>query len=148
MHHTHEEIRIEAPVEHVWAFYCDTTHWTDWMPRGTFSDFSGPIDKVGTTYVQSMRIMGYEMKSTTTVVEVEPQRLYREHTDFGPMDTVMRFEPDGDATRVVADSDWNMPGRLPGFIKDLITKGWGEQQFRQTLANFKALAEATVPVPA
>ncbi len=33
MEHIREEIRIEAPVEHVWAFLCDTSHWQDWMPR-------------------------------------------------------------------------------------------------------------------
>ena len=57
MHHLHEEIRVQAPVEHVWAFYCDTSHWQDWMPRGKFSEFSGPVDKVGTTYVGAMKIM-------------------------------------------------------------------------------------------
>src|SRR3990172_9442808 len=74
----------------VWAFYCDTSHWEDWMPRAKCSDFSGPVDKVGTTYVETMRLMGFEMKSTSTVVEVEPLRLYHEHTDMGPMDTFMR----------------------------------------------------------
>lgn len=145
MNHMHEEIRIEAPVEHVWAYYCDTASWPDWMPRGTCSDFSGPIDQVGTTYVQSMKLMGHEMKSTCTVVEVEPMRLYHEHTDTGPMDTYLRFEPDGDATRLVCDSDWEMPGMLPGFIKDLINKGWAERSTRQMLADFKALAEAKLP---
>ena len=60
----------------------------------------------------------------------------------------MRFEPDGEATRVVIDSDWEMPGHIPGFIKNLMTKSWVERNTRQILADFKALAEATVPVPA
>jgi hypothetical protein len=47
MNHMHEELRIEAPVEHVWAFYCDTSYWPDWMPRGTCSDFSGPVEICG-----------------------------------------------------------------------------------------------------
>jgi hypothetical protein len=34
------------------------------MPRGTCSEFTGPVDKVGTTYVQSMKLLGFEMKST------------------------------------------------------------------------------------
>jgi uncharacterized membrane protein len=148
MNHLHEEIRIEAPVEHVWAFYCDTSHWEDWMPRAKFSEFSGPEDKVGTTYVGTMRLMGSEMKTTYKVVEVEPLRLIHEHSDMGPMDNFMRFERDGEATRLVIDSDWEMPGHLPGFIKDLVSKGWVDRNTRQMLADFKALAEAKVPAHA
>lgn len=148
MNHMHQEVRIDAPVEHVWKFYCDTSHWEDWMPRAKNSEFSGPVDKVGTTYVQTMKLMGFEMKSNTEVVEVEPLRLIHEHTDMGPMDTFMRFQPDGTATRVVVDADWEMPGKLPGFIKDLVNKGWADRNTRQMLEDFKALAEADVPAHA
>jgi uncharacterized protein YndB with AHSA1/START domain len=148
MQHWHEEIRIEAPVEHVWEYAIDPSHFEDWMPRAKFSDFSGPLDEVGTTYVQSMRLMGFEMKQNVEVVEVEPLRLYHEHSDTGPMDTYFRLEPDGDATKFIAESDFEMPGVLPGFIKDLMTKGWMERQGRQMLADFKALAEANVPTKA
>ncbi len=144
MQHLREEIRVEAPVEHVWAFYCDTSHWEDWMPRIGHLEVDGPLDKVGTTYVASMRLMGFEVKTTYRIIEVEPLRLMHEHSDTGPMDNVMRFEPDGEATRLTIDSDWEMPGHWPGFIKDLVTKGWVERQTRQMLADFKALAEAKI----
>jgi uncharacterized membrane protein len=144
MKHFHDEIRIDAPVERVWAFYCDTSHWKDWMPRGEFKDFSGPVDKVGTTYTGGMRILGYEMKSTVKVVEVEPQRLIHEHTDWGPEDNYMRFEPENGATHLVIDSDYELPGKLPGFIKDLAAKGWMERTMHQALEDFKALAETKV----
>jgi len=64
------------------------------------------------------------------------------------MDNSMRFEPDGEATRVVIDSDWDLPGHWPGFIKNLVTKGMVERNTRQMFADFKALAEATVPAHA
>ena len=67
MTHIHEEIQVEAPVEQVWDLYCDTSHWKDWMPRGEWSEFSGPVDKVGTTYVSSSKFMGFEMKGKTEV---------------------------------------------------------------------------------
>jgi carbon monoxide dehydrogenase subunit G len=142
MQHMHAETRVEAPVEHVWKFYCDPSHWKDFMPRGEYSDFSGPVDEVGTTYVQTMRFMGFEMKQTMETVEVEPLRLIHEHTDTGPMDNHFRFEPDGDATRVVIDSDYDWPGKVPGFVKDMMSKGWLERNARNMLADFKALAEA------
>ncbi len=148
MQHMHLETRVEAPVEHVWQFYCDTSNWSDFMPRANFSEFSGPVDEVGTTYVQGMKFMGFEMSQTIEVVEVEPLRLLHEHSDTGPMDNYVRLEPDGEATNLVFDSDYEMPGKLPGFIKDTITKGWGERNWRNTLEDFKALAEAKVPAEA
>jgi len=149
MEHMREEIRIEAPVEHVWQFMCDTSHWSDWMPRAQFSDFSGPVDQVGTTYLQTMKMMGVEWKGTSTIVEVEPLKLIHDHTDDnGTQDTFFRFEPDGDATRLIVEADYEMPGQLPGFLKSLMTKGYFERQGRHMLADLKALAEATVAVPA
>ena len=148
MQHVREEIRVEAPIEHVWKFYCDTSNWPDFLPRARFSDFSGPVDEVGTTYVQSMKLMGFEMKQNVEIVEVEPQRLIHEHSDSWSMDNYFRFEPDGDATRVVFESDWTMPGKIPGAIKDMATKGWMERNTRNIVADFKALAEAKVPAHA
>lgn len=149
MEHIREEIRIEAPVDHVWAFLCDTSRWADWMPRQQVSDWTGPYDQVGTTYVSTMKMMGHGWKSTNTVVEVEPLKLIREHTDDnGTMDTWFRFEPEGEATRVIIESDYEMPGQIPGFLKTLFTKSYFERQTRHILADFKAFAEATVPVPA
>jgi uncharacterized protein YndB with AHSA1/START domain len=140
MDHIQLETRIEAPVEHVWAYLCDTSRWPDWMPRAKFSDFSGPYDQVGTTYVSTFRMMGFEMKQTSTIVEVEPLKLIHEHTDDGPMDTWLRLVPDGDATRVIVESDYVMPGHIPGFLKDLMTKSFFERQTRHMLGDFKAFA--------
>ena len=148
MDHIREEIRIEAPVEHVWAFLCDTSHWHDWMPRAETSDFSGPYDQVGTTYLTKVRMMGFEMKQTSRILEVEPLKLIHDHTDDGPMDTFYRFAPEGDATRVIVESEYEMPGHIPGFIKNLVNKSWVERHMHQMLLDFKALAEVTVPVTA
>lgn len=148
MTHLHDEVRIEAPVEHVWKLFCDVSRWKDWMPWGEYSDFSGPLDEVGTTFVGRMRLVGYEMKSLNEVVEIEPQRLYHERSDFGSMDQYAHFEPDGDSTRVIFDADYEMPGKLPGFLKDRMVKGWMNGRMRSMLADFKALAEAKVPAHA
>ena len=145
MDHMRQEIRVEAPVDHVWAFLCDTSRWPDWMPRGQYSDFSGPYDQVGTTYLSTMKWMGFEMKQTSTVVEVEPLKLIHEHSDDGPMDSFLRLEPEGDATRLVFESDYEMPGHIPGFVKNLMTKGWMEGNVHKILVDIKAFTEATVP---
>lgn len=148
MDHMRDEIRIEAPVEHVWALLCDWSRRGDWQPRAEVSDWTGPYDQVGTTYVETMKMMGFEYRSTSKVVEVEPMKLIHEHTDEGPMDTYFRFERDGDATHVIVESDYEMPGQLPGFIKKVFSRGFIERSVRTQLEDFKAIAEASVPVPA
>ena len=71
-----------------------------------------------------------------------------EHTDDGPMDSYYRFEPDGDATLLIVEADYDMPGYIPGFLKNLMTKSFFERQTRHILQDFKVLAEVTVPVKA
>jgi carbon monoxide dehydrogenase subunit G len=147
MNHIKVETRIEAPVEHVWAFLCDTSHWADWQPGYESYDFTGPYDQVGTTYVGKTRLMGVEMKLTYTIVEVKPLRLIHERTE-GPQDNYYRLEPEGDATHLTIECDYELPGRIPGFLKDLVSKSWVERHMRHLLADFKAFAELKVPVPA
>ena len=147
MKHFHHEVRIEAPVEHVWAFFLDTSHWQEWMSDRK-TTFNGPLDQVGTTLEYSMKVMGFETKWAVEVVEVEPQRLIRMHSDYGPMDNYFRFEPDGDGTRFSIDSDYEWPGKMPGFIMDLMAKGWMERNMHRMFEDFKALAEAKVPAKA
>ncbi|HEX6129293.1 MAG TPA: SRPBCC family protein [Candidatus Limnocylindria bacterium] len=148
MERIREEIRIEAPVDQVWTFLCDTSRWHDWMPRGEFSDFSGPYDQVGTTYAWKMKMMGFEMKGTTTVLEVQPLKLIHDHTDEAHQDTYFRLEPEGDATRVIVETEYEMPGIIPGFLQSVFTKSFFERQTRHMLQDFKALAEVKAPVPA
>lgn len=148
MQHFHHEMRIEAPVEHVWEYFGDVEHWQDWMPRRTTSDISGPLDQVGTTYVQSMKLMGVEQTWTNEVMEVEPRQLVRLHSDYGPTDSTIRFEPDGEATKFTFDSDYEIPGKMPGFLKDLMSKGWMERNMHRVFEDFKTLAEAKVPAKA
>jgi ligand-binding SRPBCC domain-containing protein len=146
MQHFEHSIHVDAPVQHVWDFYFDTSHWQDWMPRMSYlGDFSGPLDQVGTTYVGAVRWMGHEFKATYKVIEVVPQELYHEHGDMGPQDNRMRFEPEGDGTLVTIESDYEMP-RLPKVLQDLMSKSFMERQMIQMLGDFKAIAEATVPV--
>jgi uncharacterized membrane protein len=147
MIHFHDEIRIDAPIDHVWKFLCDTTRMHDWVTGEEFSEFSGPLDQVGTTFVSTSRMLGFEMKGTLTVTEVEPLRLVHLKSDY-PMDAIYRFEPEGKATRMIVEGEYDMPGHIPGFIKNLMTKAWVERQMRHQLENFKGLAEVTVPVPA
>lgn len=142
MRHYRGEVRIEAPAEQVWAILVDKSRLHEWTPRSEFTDFSGPLDQVGTTYSDTTRLMGFGFRMTNEVVEVEPPRLYHEHSDDGPIDTVIRLEPDGDATRLLVECDYEIPGRLPGFLKDFIDSRMSQRFPREMMRHLKALAEA------
>ena len=131
MNHFHDEVRIEAPLEHVWALFLDVSRWADWMPRRTTSAISGPPDEVGPTYVQSMQLKGREMPWTSAVVEVEPRRLIHVHSDYGPSDSYFHFEPDGEATHLLIDSEYEVPDSMPGFLQDLMSTSWMERNVRR-----------------
>lgn len=147
MQHFEHKIHIDAPVQHVWDFYFDTSHWQDWMPRVSHpEDFSGPLDKVGTTYVGVVRMMGHEFRSTYKVLKVVPLTLYHEQGDIGPMDNRMWFEPEGDGTLLTIEIDYETPGHLPQVMQNLMSLRSMERQTRQMLADFKAMVEAAVPV--
>ena len=45
---------------------------------------------------------------------------------------------------MIFESDYEMPGHIPGFLKNLMTKNFFERQMRHMLGDFEALAEATV----
>jgi hypothetical protein len=120
----------------------------DWNAGAKYSDFSGPLDQAGTTFVATSRTMGFEMKGTLTVMEVEPLRLLHVRSAAMTMDAFYRFAPEGEATRLTLDCDYDMPGHIPGFIKNLWSKSWVERQTRHQLENIKAFAEATVAAPA
>ena len=78
---------------------------------------------------------------------MEPLRLIHEHTDDGPMDNFYRFEPEGDATRLIVESDYEMPGNMPGFIKDLMTKGWIERQHAPDARGLQGARRGEGPGP-
>jgi uncharacterized membrane protein len=142
MDHIRLDVLVDAPLEHVWEFYCDTTRWHDWMPRMQTLEISGPVDQVGTTYVMHGKMLGFEFKAKYTILEVEPHKLIHERTtDNGVQDNYLRFEREGDATRVTIDSDYTLPAHLPSFM----TKGFFERNMRNMLADFKLLAEQKVP---
>lgn len=149
MNHIRLDTLVDAPVDHVWSFLCDTSRWRDWMPRAEAADFSGPYDHVGTTYSMDMKMLGFEFKQKFTVLEVEPLKVIHEYTpDQGSQDNYFRFEREGDKTRFIVESDYEMPGHIPEFLKSVLTRTYFERQMRHMLQDFKALAEATVPVPA
>lgn len=145
--HIHHDILIGAPVDEVFALYCDSKRWPELFPEGSgeITSVSGPIDQVGTTFEGTMRIAGVKGHGTMRIVEVQPQRLVRVQNDQGAMGFVYRFDPEGDGTRLSIDAEYGMTGPLGKLADKVVVHGYIDRSSRHMLERMKEIAEAKVP---
>jgi hypothetical protein len=101
------------------------------------TDISGPVDRVGTTYVVHFG----PVKSPTEVLDAERPRRFA--TRFGSW--VLRgkssatFEPDGAGTRVT--QEFETVGRISAISSWVFSRGSYEGSFRGELEKFGRIAE-------
>ena len=146
--HIHQDIWIAAPVEEVFALYCDATRWRELAgaDMGEITSVSGPIDQVGTTFEGTMRIAGRKISGTMRIAEVEPPRLVRVQNDEGAMGFVYRFEPEGNGTRFSADAEYEMTSPLSRLADKVVLHGYMDRAMRHMTGKMKEMAEAKAPV--
>jgi hypothetical protein len=130
--------RAAAPIDDVFALWTDVQRMGEWVGGVTgVSDVSGPVDRVGTTYVVHFG----PVKSPTEVIDVE--RPGRFATRFGSW--VLRgtssatFEPDGDGTRIV--QEFQTIGLISAISSWVFSRGSYEGSFRGELEKFARLVE-------
>ena len=151
MRHVHQEVRVEAPVEHVFKLACAWERQPEWNPYMKVENVSGPIDTVGTTFDTTMSLVGQKIRSRGEIVGVEPMRMLHIHgvpEAGGASDWIYRFEPDGSATRCSVDIDYEVPGLVQGVMDVLVYHGALDRAARHMAENFAAIATVKVPQPA
>ena len=149
MSHIHQEIQVDAPIEHVFEFACQVDRQREWNPYIDLFNVSGPINVVGTTFDSHLNLVGQCISSKGAVVEVEPQRLIHirviEHR--GASEWFYRFEPSGAGTRCSLDIEYEKEGMFGGVIDRLLFHGALDRAARHMAENFAALAEQKVATP-
>lgn len=148
MRHIHQEAVVAAPIEHVFDLACRLDRQPEWNPYQELTDVSGPIDKAGTTFSSTMRLLGMTQRSRATVIEAEPRKLIhvRAITDAGGRsDWVYRFEPYGSGTLCTLDIEYETPGTLPAIMDLLVYHAALDRATRHMAENFAALAMTKVP---
>jgi len=150
MAHVEMTEHVEAPIEDVFELFIDVKRWPEFMPSGEIKEVTGPLDKVGTRVHSVMQFLGRKMDSWDEIVEVERPRLLKMVSREGMESTATyRLTPAGEGTDVVVETDYELPAGFLGHIADRVfIEKWMERQMRHASENFKALAEAKVPVPA
>ncbi len=147
MAHIHEEIRIQAPIEVVYRLFCDTARHREMLPEGIETNFSGPIDQVGTTFDYRVRLpSGFDLGPQRNVVaEVEPLRLIRViDSEGGQM--LYQFEPDGRGTRLTVDADHELAGVFGKIPLRVVVDGAIDRGIRLMDEKVKSMAEAEVRI--
>jgi uncharacterized protein YndB with AHSA1/START domain len=132
-------IHVAAPPDRVYALWTNLDRMSDWVGGVTaVTDVSGPLDRVGTSYVVHFG----PMKSPTEITDVDPPRRYAMR--FG--NWILRgrssatFEPDGDGTRLT--QEFETVGRISAISAWLFSRGSYEGSFRGELEKFGRIAEA------
>jgi uncharacterized protein YndB with AHSA1/START domain len=131
-------IHVDAPPETVFDLWTDLQRMGEWVGGVTgVTDISGPIDRVGTTYIVHFG----PVKSPTEILDVERPRRFA--TRFGSW--VLRgtsstaFEPDGAGTRVT--QEFQTIGRISAISSWLFSRGSYEGSFRGELEKFGRIVE-------
>ncbi|MFJ6514290.1 SRPBCC family protein [Streptomyces sp. NPDC091406] len=121
------EARIEAPAEKVWGRLTDFSSYGEWNATHTSFPAGGPAElKLGASYEENMKLMGFPAEVTWTVDALEDGRLLATRGK-GPMgvNLAMRYSlaPEGDATTMRIDGEFTgaAVSLMGGKLKDSAT---------------------------
>lgn len=118
-----ESIEVRAPIERVFAAITDPRRAPEWNPGIVeVRDVSDRPVRQGTTWRQTMMVMGRLMTFTCFVEQYQPPRhgvLSIEGDQGGQV--VSRCEPVPNGTRVIQTFDFTLPGgKLGGLAGGLV----------------------------
>ncbi len=136
---------IHRPVEDVFAYSTDTSHWAEWnLGLLEVSAPEGPLH-VGTRIREVFKFLGRRIESTFEVVDYELNRRVTFRTVAGPipMTGTQTYEPvDGDTKLTVSGE-----GEAGGFFKltEPVVAQMIRRQNQTGLDNLKDLLEEQVP---
>ncbi len=136
------DLTIRAPIERVFSIVADPSLLPRWRPAvAEVAEVSGPMDRVGTTFVTRYR--GRLPDSRGTVVACDPPRSQvLEGRGAAAYRAALTLAPHEEGTALTFELDARMPGGLLG--RALERAFVGRKVARETDADFqrlKALAE-------
>ncbi|MGW2638365.1 type II toxin-antitoxin system Rv0910 family toxin [Streptomyces sp. NPDC001348] len=126
------ETRIQAPAEKVWEKLTDWSAYGEWNATHTSFPKGGPETlRVGGTFQENMKLMGFPAEVEWTIEELEPARVFAIRGK-GPMAvnvaTRYTLTPDGDGTTVRIDGEFTgaAVSLMAGKLKDSATAALNE----------------------
>lgn len=123
MGHLSGSLELNAPPEVVWEFLSDASLRPQWeVGVVQVEDVSGPLDVLGSTWVEVRRLNGITMRQHFTVSRVEKMKLLEfTGTSAGGGHTVIRESiapTEGGGTVKSFEADYKLPGGPVGALLD------------------------------
>ena len=145
-------IVINRPPEAVFEVLIDLDRLPDWATIVVeTNDAPEPPIRTGSTFRQTIKVMGIPLESTWQVIELERSRhVAYEALALGGGRLALRqtIIPIGDGSRVEMEVDYDLPGGLLGDIADhVFVERHNEGEAERSLENLKRLVESTPALP-
>jgi uncharacterized protein YndB with AHSA1/START domain len=134
---------VRAPLERVYAAYIDPALIPKWMGIKAISNVSGPLDRAGTTFVETV----FPLYRPRTEVLAAERPVLHEMGGLAGLGIGWRytahFAAKDDGTEVTIDVDVKFPrGFITGLVRRTQEGGRMERGTRATFATFAQLVEA------
>jgi uncharacterized membrane protein len=137
---------INAAADAVYSYVADfPERATSFIPGlNRIENVSSAVAGPGQSWDYEFNWFGLVVSGRTSCTKLERPRLYEFETVTGNRSTWQyKFEPDGAATRVTLDVQYDVPeGQLARFAAEGMLQSMNEERAAETLANLKGLLEA------
>lgn len=138
-----ESIRIERPVEEVFAYATDPTNQTQFATNIIRFEADTPRLEKGTRMEGATRVAGKTVEWTSECIEIEENHRVTMRSIEAPMDFELTwtYERDDDATLVSFEQTVPETGGFFGKLTDSIVTKMYSRDVRSNLENLKTLLE-------
>lgn len=138
-------IRIDAPVERVFAFVDDWTNTTRflrnlvrWEPLD-----SAVVRGVGARFRAALKAGPITLDGEMEITEHVPNERVQFRSTKGPrLSGTWTFRPDGDGTIVDLRNTFELPGGIAGRVVGQVARSQGQKDLNGSLVDLKKLVEA------
>jgi carbon monoxide dehydrogenase subunit G len=152
MRHLRIQEHIEAPIEHVWDLNASCERIPEWnVSVIEVKDCSGRLDQVGAKATTVAQVMGRRIEGQQETTRADRPRVLEQRltgTGGATATFALTLAESKGGTDVTVEADYELPMGPFAGIAERILHGSIDRSFRQSMENFKALAEATVPAHA
>ena len=140
-------VDLPSTPDEVFAVLTDLDRLHDWATIVVETrDISDRPLRNGSTFCQTVRVLGQELESDWRVTELDAPHVisYEASSPMGgSLAMTQRVEPHGDGSRVQLELDYELPGGLIGAVVDRVyLEQKNEEEAEKSLANLRALLQS------
>jgi len=134
---------VNAPVEKVFAYLDDPTHWPDFWPSLMAVDGVEALPNGGKMRHWVYKMAGLRLEGTQEDVErIENERIASKTRGGVESTQTWTMRPEGDGTEVAFTVEYTIPVPVMGKMAESVLVRMNDHEIDATMANLKALLES------